>query len=353
MKNARRILNFLEKNKASISPLIILMHNYPDPDAIAGAYALHYLVQKKYGIKSKIVYRGILGRMENRAMVDILDIPIQKYDRTELNDASHVALIDTQPEFENNPFLKKKRATLVIDQHPSTTKPDADLAVIDPACGATCAIVARCLLSLKMTIPSNLATALVYGILTDTSSFLRCNDKAIIRTYLDLIQYADLSLLAKIQNPQRSKSFFATLGKGLQNAVTSDDAIVTHLGAITTPDLSAQVADLLVYYEKVSWAFCTGRYHNKLYLSLRGTTAHPAAYKVLRDIVPEPNMAGGHDVIAGGSFEVAGEGGDQPWEEAEHKLTRDFFMRLGHAESAKIVKDPFELRSRASRKIKK
>jgi nanoRNase/pAp phosphatase (c-di-AMP/oligoRNAs hydrolase) len=35
MKSSRRLLNFLSKRGKKLSPLLILTHDYPDPDAIA------------------------------------------------------------------------------------------------------------------------------------------------------------------------------------------------------------------------------------------------------------------------------------------------------------------------------
>ena len=43
--NPRRLLDFLSARRDSLSPLLILTHDYPDPDALAAAIALSYLAQ--------------------------------------------------------------------------------------------------------------------------------------------------------------------------------------------------------------------------------------------------------------------------------------------------------------------
>ena len=72
MKSPNKLLKFLAEKKENISPLLILTHNYPDPDAIASAFTLQYLTENFFGMKTKIAYGGVIGRMENRSMVDIL-----------------------------------------------------------------------------------------------------------------------------------------------------------------------------------------------------------------------------------------------------------------------------------------
>jgi nanoRNase/pAp phosphatase (c-di-AMP/oligoRNAs hydrolase) len=351
MRDELKILRYLDKHKDKISPLLILMHNYPDPDAIASAFALHYVAETKYGIKAKIVYAGVIGRMENRAMVEILDIPIEKYDKKELQEAQHIALVDTQPAFENNPYLKSKKATIIIDQHKSLVEPNADLTVIDPDIGATSIILARCLLELNIKIPEGLSTALVYGILSDTAHFFRCSDRKVIKTYLNILPSSNLSLLAKIQNPPRSKSFFNITGTALQKAVFMDNSIVSHLGSVRSPDLVAQMTDLLYTYKKVVWALCTGRYRGKMYVSLRGSDDKQDACAVLRDIVPDPNQAGGHDVIAGGSFPVGKECSDIEWNKAESNLMLRLKKRLNMSKDCEILQDPFDLKNPGKAKV--
>jgi len=49
--------------------ILILPHTDPDPDAIASALALRYLLAARLGLEGQIVYKGIVGRAENKALV--------------------------------------------------------------------------------------------------------------------------------------------------------------------------------------------------------------------------------------------------------------------------------------------
>jgi len=327
-KNGSKLNRFLASHRKKLSPLLILMHDYPDPDSLASAVALKYLCERVYGIQARIVYEGVIGRVENRAMVNILKIPINKLRRKDFKKYSRVALVDTQPAFNNNPFPKNRRATLIIDQHPFDVKPLADLAIVNQQSGATAVILAQALLLKKVQIPKDIATALVYGILTDTLNLYRAKQTDIVKTYISLLAFCDMQDLARIQNPPHTRKFFVTLGRGIKKAVSARRLMISHLGEVENPELISQSADILLTYKNVNWAFCTGRYKGKLYVSLRTKSVNVEAGEVLRDIFANRAQAGGHRTIAGGSFEVGQRVRESVWHLAEQQLQQKLQKRL-------------------------
>lgn len=329
MHHGKKLLRFLEKKKGSISPLLIVTHDYPDPDAIATALALQYLAERSYGIRSRIVYKGIIGRVENRAMVSLLRIPVHKIRPSDIRAYDHAALIDTQPDFENNPYPRNRKVTLVIDQHPSVRPPFAQLAIIDTECGATSIILAQALLLSGLEIPKRIATALTYGILSDTLNLYRAHRTDIIQTYLDILPLCDMRALIRIQNPPKSKKFFSTLNCGLQGARAFRGLIVSHLGEVEHPDLVSEIADFLLTYRGMNRSLCTGRYKDKLYVSLRSNQLTDDTPEILRDIFDDRKEAGGHDMVAGGSFHIRGqERNESRWQGAETQLVTRLLKRL-------------------------
>lgn len=328
VKSARKLIEFLDQHSEEISPLLIMTHDYPDPDAIASALGLKHLAKKAFNIRSKIVYQGTIGRMENRTMVEILKLPLQKLKPEDLKTYAHIALVDTQPAFENNSFPGDRQATLIIDQHESETKPVAKCVVIDTDCGATAVILAQALLQLDLEIPTSLATALTYGIISDTMNLYRANRPDIIQTYLKVIPHCDMKALAKIQNPVRSRRFFITLRTGLQNAIANKGLITAHLGEVENPDLVSQVADFLLTYRRMRKSLCTGRFNGRLHVSLRLNRTTTNAGNIWRDIFDNRDEAGGHSVIAGGSFHVGDDASPEDWEDVEETLVKRLYKRL-------------------------
>lgn len=340
--NAQRLLDYFGKRKDSLSPLLILTHDYPDPDAISAAFALSYLAQHFYGITCRIVYGGVIGRSENKAMVKILKIPVRKVRPEYLKKYRNIAIVDTQPKFENNSFPEKRRAALVIDQHASTAKPLADLALVDTECGATCVIVAQALLMHKEPIPVKVATALVYGILSDTLDLYRAKRADVIQTYLSIVPFCDMRVLAQIQNPSRSRKFFITLHRALSGAIFHRRLLVSHLGFVENPDLVSQMAEFLLIYEDAHWTFCTGRYRKRIYVSLRTSKPNVQAGEILRAIFDNPREAGGHGAIAGGSYRISKNPTEEAWQQAETNLQIRLFKKLRRSSKAEYQK-PFRL----------
>lgn len=328
MGNTDRILHYLSGHAEQLSPLLILTHDYPDPDALASAYAFQYLAEESFKVKSRIAYGGIIGRNENQEMVRTLKIPVHKLKSSDFKKYANIALVDTQPAFGNNSFPDKRKATIVIDQHASVRKPNADFAVVDTELGATSVLMAQALFHKGIPIPAPLATALVYGIQTDTQNLRGIANSKIIKTYAELLPFADLKKLAKIQNPSRSRKFFQTLSRAIQHASIRNRLIVAHLGFVETPDLVSQVADFLLTYNGMNWAFCTGRYNGALHVSLRIKSAGGRAGEVLRDIFHDSGHAGGHGRIAGGKVKVGLEAAEDVWQSLEQNLTQLLAKRL-------------------------
>jgi len=338
--HGRRLLHFLAKRRKHLSPLLILTHDYPDPDALASAFALQHLAQSAFGIQSRIAYGGEVGRTENRAMVRLLRIPIYKIKSAWLTRYANVALVDTQPEFENNAFRPNRRPVLVVDQHASATPPEADLVLLDTQCGATCVIIAQALLAHGNGIPPRVATALAYGILTDTLGLYRAQRPDVVRTYLQVVQHCDMRVLAQIQNPVRSRKFFATLGQGILDAARFRRLLVAHLGPVETPDLVSQVAEFLLAYRRITWCLVTGRYKGHLHASLRTTRTDMQAGPALRDAFGSPVQAGGHGPIAGGSCRVGTTAAETAWQEREQALQARLLKRL-HISATTEPRKPF------------
>jgi len=242
--------------------------------------------------------------------------------------------VDTQPKFKNNSSPENRKATIILDQHAFTEKPSAELAIIDTECGATCVIVAQALLLKGSAIPSKVATALVYGILSDTLDLYRARRADVIRTYLSILPHCDLRLLAQIQNPTQSRSFFITLHRALNSAILHRRLLVSHLGHVENPDLVSQMADFFLTYEGAQWSFCTGRFRGSIYASLRTSMSNVQAADVLRSTFDNPRQAGGHGDIAGGSCKIAKNPTEEQWQKAEKTLQEKLFRRLRRSSRA-------------------
>src|SRR2546427_13236091 len=62
---------------------LILTHDNPDPDAVASACGLAYLLGQCAGLSTTAAYGGILGRGANKAMLRGLQLPIAPASRAQ------------------------------------------------------------------------------------------------------------------------------------------------------------------------------------------------------------------------------------------------------------------------------
>ena len=107
----------LQKAVNGISNILILPHNDPDPDAIAAAVGLRYLLVENFGIEARIAYHGMIGRAENKALVSYLKHPMHRLTPGKLRQDIPIALVDTQPGAGNNPLPRNITPSIVIDHH--------------------------------------------------------------------------------------------------------------------------------------------------------------------------------------------------------------------------------------------
>ncbi len=322
---AQRLLDDLLAAVDSEHPVAIYTHDHPDPDSIASASALEYLLSRKLGVEPVIVFGGTIGRATNRAMVELLGIRLHPLSRTRLSDFGTHILIDTQPETGNHSLPEDLPIAIAIDHHP--LKPEtARVAFADVRTeyGATSTILYYYLRAAGLDLPTKLATALLIGIKSDTRGLERETSEADLHAYLEIFPRADLTLLARIESPRIPRRYFEAFHRALEVSVLYDGAIVSDLGNVESPDLVAEMADFFIPLERADYALVTGRHKGRLYLSLRTRDeAHDAGTMISR-VVGDLGTAGGHGRMAGGQIEL----GENPDEEAR-EVRRRFLRALG------------------------
>lgn len=298
----RRLLNAVR----GAENVLIVPHNNPDPDAIASAAALVYLFKEKLDVQAQIVYKGVVGRAENRAVTRHLDHPLQPLRMGDLHAASHVVLVDTQPGFGNNPTSEVDNVVIVIDHHQSIgEKLDVRFVDVRPDVGAASTIMVEYLREAKLEIPSDLATALFYGIKTDTMGLQRGASSTDHNAFCFLLDLVDFEAVARIERAQVSTDYFRTIVEAFQSTRVYDYIITSHIPEMRYPDLTADIADLLLRTRGCRWVFCSGVYNDTLYFSIR-TENKRGAGQIARDIVGEEGTAGGHGSMAGGQRPIKG-----------------------------------------------
>lgn len=287
--------------------LLILPHNDPDPDAIASAVALRALLQRARGVESQIVYKGMIGRAENKALVRYLGRPLRRLQASDLRAALPIALVDTQPGTGNNALPRDRAAVIVFDHHPPVKASTvATFSEIIPRVGATSTLLTEHLQAAGIEPDPQLATALFYGIKTDTMGLARGSSPSDVAAYFYLQPRIDVDALAQIENAQVPAEYFRKLVTALQAARLYDEILISYVGQMHRPDLAAEMADILLRLEGTQWVVCMGVYEKELILNVRTRNRKAGAGNLVQAIVAEQGTAGGHGMMAAGHVPLQG-----------------------------------------------
>ena len=279
--------------------VVVLTHDNPDPDGLACQLALSRLLSTKRRIKPVLGYGGIVRRAENMKMIEVCDIELVGADQIEWKDWTLSILVDTRPGTGNNSFPADRQATAVIDHHPGRWRKRLPLfRDVRTGVGATSTIASEYLEAEKVEADAKLATALVYAIETETYRPNVVITAADVRQFLRLYPDADPSRLEKIRNARLPQSYFESFLLALRDSFTYGDVIFSLLPEIEQPDICAEIADFLVRFERVTWAFVGGVYKGIMLVSARTATIEDAG-KLLRKAVGKMGTAGGHETAAG------------------------------------------------------
>jgi nanoRNase/pAp phosphatase (c-di-AMP/oligoRNAs hydrolase) len=309
--------------------LLILTHDNPDPDALASAFALLKLAETLDGLEARIAFGGFVGRAENRTMVRELQLPARPTSGGNMNDDDIIALVDTQPGTLNNSLPEERQATIVIDHHP--VRPETKkvkFSDVREGCGSTCTIMTQYLQAAGVPLVGNVATALFYGIQSETQDLGREAEQADIEASLALYPGADRELISRIRYPDLGRAYFRSLHRSLERARTRGPVIISYIGMLDYPDLVAELADFYLRFEGAYWSFCIGLFEEDIVISIRTSLRDAAAGELLRRVVGKDGSAGGHGMMAGARVPIVALSAEDVRLKVEELVNR-FIKELG------------------------
>jgi nanoRNase/pAp phosphatase (c-di-AMP/oligoRNAs hydrolase) len=155
-----------------------------------------------------------------------------------------------------------------------------------------------------------LATALLYGIRSDTQDLGAETTQADVEAFLALYPQANKRMLSRIQRGRVPDDYFRMLATALQNARVYDDCVVTDLGGVHQPDMIGEVADLLLRRHDTDWVLSFGFFEDRGLFSLRtsdpGASAGELAHNIAQRLDGDRATGGGHGSLAAGQIPLDG-----------------------------------------------
>jgi nanoRNase/pAp phosphatase (c-di-AMP/oligoRNAs hydrolase) len=285
--------------------LMIVVQDYPDPDAIASAAALRALAHKYNKISCRIISGGFIGRSENRALLNYLDLPYHSTTKWSDDYTGVIAMVDTQPETGNNILPQGTLPDIVIDHHPiKRVTWKTRFHDIRSNYGATATIMYEYLMASSISINQPLATGLLYGIRSDTLDLGRESSKADIDAVVGLYPLANKRMLAEISQSEVSREFLSELSLGLANTRVHGKAVVSNIGRTRIPDAVSETADVILRLEGISWALCSAISGRQFFFSIRCSDPEGDAGQVAQVISNDLGTGGGHRSMAAGQIDT-------------------------------------------------
>jgi nanoRNase/pAp phosphatase (c-di-AMP/oligoRNAs hydrolase) len=321
-EQARRLHRTL-RSVAGRSPeggrLAVVMHDNPDPDAIASAVAL-VRVAAVAGVEAVPCYYGRVSHQENRAMVNLLDLDLRRLPPDDdLSEFDGIALVDHSRPGVNDQLSPDRHVDVVIDHHPPRAPVDADFVDLRGEVGATSTLLTGYLA--RFGVPeyggAQIATALLYGIRVDTAAFTREVTAADFEAAAVLSAYADADALDRIESPSVAGETLDTVGRAVRNRDVRGDALASCVGPVHDRDALAQAADRLLDLEGVTTTLVFGYDDDPeesdtptVYASARARGTGLDLGETLRLAFDSLGSAGGHADMAGAQIPLSALGAD-------------------------------------------
>ncbi len=274
--------------------VLILLHNEPDPDALASGLALRNVLRRN---KQTAVIGALQGvtRPENVRMLNLLDIHVEHITPAEIANYERVAMVDVQPHYFGGLI---DRVDLVIDHHPEQTGYSAVFKDIRTNYGSTSTILTEHLRAVDANISERTATAMLYAIKSDTLFFNRQANRVVLDAFSYLYPLADAALIRKMEGAEITMERLEYVLKAKQNGRMVEQVFCTFLGTSPREDFIPYVADFYLQLEDVKWTIVAGIVNDSLVMSVRNLGYTRNAGEFVRKYFAHIGSAGGHRAMA-------------------------------------------------------
>ncbi|MDE3157019.1 MAG: DHH family phosphoesterase [Acidobacteriota bacterium] len=274
--------------------ILILLHNDPDPDAIASGLALRNVLRRT---KTTTILGAMqaVTRPENLRMLNLLDIQIEPITAESLRDFSRVAMVDVQPHYFGGLI---DRVDLVIDHHPEQPGYNAVFKDIRPDYGSTSTILTEHLRAVDVNISERTATAMLYAIKSDTLFFNRQANRVDLDAFSYLYPLANAALIRKMEGAEINLERLEFIRKAYDTGRLDHQVFSSFLGVCPREDFIPYVADFFLQLENVQWSVISGVVDDQLIVSVRNLGYSRHAGEFVRRFFADLGSAGGHRSMA-------------------------------------------------------
>lgn len=290
------------KDLLAYDDIVIQCHDNPDADALASGFAVYrYLVSM--GKHPTLIYGGVrhIRKSNLVMMVNDLDIPITHVERLDMPEL--LVTVDCQYTGGNVERFPAKHVA-VIDHHRVSTKLPK-LSEVQSNLGACATLLWRLLKEENYDVDNDreLATALYYGLYTDTNSFTEIVHP-LDKDLRDDAKF-DVSLMTKYRNMNLSLEELEVTGAALLSSDYLDEyrAAIVKAGACD-PNVLGIISDLVLEVDAVDICVVFNEQPDGIKLSVRSCIREVKASELVEELCRGIGSGGGHFLKAGGLIQM-------------------------------------------------
>jgi nanoRNase/pAp phosphatase (c-di-AMP/oligoRNAs hydrolase) len=299
MANVRDLIQLL---RSAPDEVFLQPHNVPDPDAIASCFGLKRLLDA-HGVHAQIVYEDEIEKANSKKMLDVFGIEMRLAAAVKtLGAEDWGVLVDVQKGNANVTDLVTDEVAC-IDHHNFNGFSDYRYQDVRPDTGACASIIASYFVDTETPFDQSVATALIYGIMMDTGYLTRGVSSLDIDMFYRLYHEIDPGAISELKANQISTDDLSSYAKAFRTVEVYDNIGFLRLESPsdsllgTASDIVQTIAgvDIVVSYSV--------RDHGVKY-SVRSVDAAVSAGDLVRHIVEDHGVGGGHDHMAGGFIDL-------------------------------------------------
>src|SRR5919112_97009 len=270
--------------------ILILLHNDPDPDAMASGLALRNVLRRTKQTALIAALQGVT-RPENQRMMNLLDIHVEILKVEELSHFDRIAMVDVQPHYFGGSV---DRVDLVIDHHPEQSGYTAVYKDIRADYGSTSTILTEHLRAVDVNISERTATAMLYAIKSDTLFFARHTNRVDLEAFTFLYPLADAALIRKMEGAEITLERLDYVNRASQGGLMRDQVFCAFIGEALREDFIPYTADFFLQLEDVKWTIVAGIVNTSLIVSVRNLGYSRNAGEFVKRWFGDIGSAGGH-----------------------------------------------------------
>ncbi len=267
-----------------------------DPDAISSAWALKRFFWRK-ARSVKLFHINPIERADNLAMVGLLKIDLKLIRSLKRKNITKWAIVDSQPQ--HHELFRDNNFDIIIDHHPVQATSKAFFVDIREEYGANATILTEYLQNCKIKPSAKLATALFYGIKTDTANFVREAIQNDINAFRYLYRFANINTIKKIESSEITRETLSNYVVAMSRMKLIGDMALINMEEVVNPDILVIIADFFMKLAEAEWSVVTGIWQKKLIVIVRNAGFRGNAGKMVEKIFGSwGGSAGGHKTAA-------------------------------------------------------